>query len=146
MTIPLLVFSRAEETLENWDARRQDKTKCDCAPNVLNEWIHGNLTHVQLLAISHIQFSSLYQRSERFRSEGLRFVPADYSLEDGAASYNWTARYLLNFLNANLKQDLAAALFLKHTPAENGAPRHLIAVSFRARSQEPGAESQPAQK
>ncbi len=146
MTIPLLVFSRAEETLETWDAIRQDKTKCNCAPNVLNEWIHGDLIHVRLLAISHIQFSSLYQRSGRFRSEGLRFVPADYSLEDGASSYNWMARYLLNFLNANLKQDLAASEFLKHTPAENGAPRHLIAVSLRAASQEPEAGTQPARK
>jgi hypothetical protein len=30
----------------------------------------------------------------------MRFVPADYSLEDGAASYNWMARYTLEFLNA----------------------------------------------
>jgi dienelactone hydrolase len=146
MTIPLLVFSRAEDTLETWDATGQDKTKCDCAPNVLNEWIHGDLTHVRLLAISHIQFSSLYQRSERFRSEGLHFVPADYSLEDGASSYNWMARYLLSFLNANLKNDPAAALFLKHIPAENGVPKHLIAVSFRAASQEPEAGAQPTQK
>jgi dienelactone hydrolase len=76
MTIPLLVFSRAEESLETWDAMRQDKKQCVTAPNVLNEWSHGDLFHVRLLAISHIQFSSLYQRSERFRKEGrnaLRF-------------------------------------------------------------------------
>jgi pimeloyl-ACP methyl ester carboxylesterase len=84
MTNPLLVFSRAEETLETWDAMRKDKTQCDCAPNVLNEWTRGDLLHVRLLAISHIQFSSLYQRSERFRKEGMRFAPADYSLEEGA--------------------------------------------------------------
>jgi hypothetical protein len=29
-----------------------------------NEWTNGDLLHVHLLAISHIQFSSLYQRSE----------------------------------------------------------------------------------
>jgi len=134
MTIPLLVFSRAEETLEALDASRKDKTTCDCAPNVLNEWAHGDLIHVHLLATSHIQFSSLYQRSERFKKEGLQFAPADYSLEDGAASYNWMAQYTLEFLNAHLEHDSVAAQFLKRTPAENGVPRHLIAVSFREAS------------
>jgi hypothetical protein len=86
MTIPLLVFSRAEETLESWDAQRQNKNRGDIAPNVLNEWTHGDLVHIRLLAVSHIQFSSMYQRSERFRKEALQFSPADYSLEEGAQS------------------------------------------------------------
>ena len=135
MTIPLLVFSRAEETLESWDAMHQ--TKNFLAPNVLNEWTHGDLLHIHLLAVSHIQFSSLYQRSERFRMEALRFSPADYSLEEGAVSYNWMARYTLEFLIAYMQQDSAATLFLKRTPAENGVPRHLMATGFRPASGRP---------
>jgi dienelactone hydrolase len=146
MTIPLLVFSRAEETLEAWDAMRKDKSQCTCAPNVLNEWTHGDLLQVQLLGISHIQFSSLYQRSERFRKEGLQFVPADYSLEDGAASYNWMARYTLEFLNAHLKHDDTAVLFLKRTPTENGVPKHLMTVNLRQASPKPGQADTPAKK
>lgn len=134
MTIPLLVFSRAEETLETWDSMRKDKTQCGCAPNVLNEWTRGDLLHVRLLAISHIQFSSLYQRSERFRNEALQFSPADYSLEDGAVSYNWMARYTLEFLNAYLKHRNSAVQFIKHTPAENSVPKHLMAATFRQAS------------
>ena len=134
LTIPLLVFSRAEETLETWDSMRKDKTQCGCAPNVLNEWTHGDLLHVQLLAISHIQFSSLYQRSERFRQEASRFTPADYSLQDGAVSYSWMARYTLEFLNAYLKKQESAVLFLKRTPTENGVLRHLMAVTFHQAS------------
>ena len=129
--IPLLVFSRAEDSLETWDAMRQDKNLCVSAPNVLNQWTHGDLLHVQMLALSHIQFSTLYQRSDRFRKEGPQFVPADYSLQDGATSYNWMARYTLEFLGAYLKHDPAAALFLKRTPVENGAPQHLLAVTTR---------------
>jgi hypothetical protein len=131
MTIPLLVFSRAEETLETWDAMRKNKTNCECAPNVLNEWTGGDLIHVRMLAISHIQFSSFYQRSERFRKEGLHFVPADYSLEDGAISYNWIARYTLEFLNEHLKNDVQAGAFLRRTPTENGVPQHLMAIAIR---------------
>ncbi len=140
MTIPLLVFSRTEEPLESWDAMRKDKTKCDTAPNVLNEWTHGDLLHVHMLAISHIQFSSLYQRSERFRKEALQFVPADYSLEDGAESYNWMARYLLEFLNAYLKHDPTAAQFIAQTPTPNGVPKHLISAKLRPASTTPGKD------
>ena len=146
MTIPLLVFSRAEEPLETWDAMRKDKSQCACAPNVLNEWTDGDLLHVRLLGISHIQFSSLYQRSERFRKEGMHFVPADYSLEDGAASYNWMARYTLEFLNAYLEHQESAELFLKRTPAENGVPKHLIAVTLRQAQAKPNQGDIPAKK
>ncbi len=146
MAIPLLVFSRAEEPLETWDAMRKDKTKCDTAPNVLNEWTHGDLLHVRLLAISHIQFSSLYQRSERFRKEGLQFVPADYSLEDGAESYNWMAKYLLEFLDSYMKHDPAATQFLARTPAENGVPRHLLSAKLRIASTTPDKDGPPPKK
>jgi hypothetical protein len=137
MTIPLLVFSRAEETLESWDSMRKDKTQCGCAPNVLNEWTHGDLLHVRLLAISHIQFSSLYQRSERFRKEALNFSPADYSLEEGAVSYNWMAHYTLEFLEAYLKHEDSAVQFIKHTPSDNGVAKHLMAATFRLASAAP---------
>jgi pimeloyl-ACP methyl ester carboxylesterase len=146
MTIPLLVFSRAEETLESWDAMRKDKSHCDCAPNVLNEWTGGDLLHVRMLAISHIQFSSLYQRSERFKKEGIHFVPADYSLEDGAISYGWIARYTMEFLNEYLKNDSEAGAFLRRTPAENGVPQHLIATTIRRAQAKSGANTAPASK
>jgi dienelactone hydrolase len=146
MTTPLLVFSRAEESLETWDAMRKDKNQCVTAPNVLNDWTHGDLLHVRLLAFSHIQFSSLYQRSERFRKEGLQFVPADYSLEDGAESYNWMARYVLEFLDAYLKHDQAASEFITHTPSENGVPKHLISVNLRHASTTQIKDNVPARK
>ena len=130
MTIPMLVFSRGEETLETWDAMRKDKSACVSAPNVLNEW-KGELAHVRLLGISHIQFSSLYQRSERFKNEGVQFVPADYTLADGNESYNWMARYTAEFLKASLNGEGPANLFLGHRPEENGVPRHLIDAKVR---------------
>ena len=131
MTIPLLVFSRAEEPLETWDAMRKDKSPSTPAPAVLNEWTHGDLIHIHLLAMSHIQFSTLYQRSERFRKEGPHFSPADYSLQDGAISYNWMARYTLAFLQAYLNGDQASHQFLNTSPAGNGVPAHLMSSSVR---------------
>lgn len=130
MTTPLLVFSRAEEPLEAWDKTQPGKT-CVCAPSVLNEWTHGDLIHARMPAMSHIQFSSVYQRSERFRKEALHFSPEDYSLEEGAQSYGWIAVYTRQFLSAYLKRDPEAQAFLARTALDNGAPRHLVFVTIR---------------
>lgn len=146
LAIPLLIFSRAEETLESWDAMRHGKDQGAIAPNVLNQWTHGDLLHLHMLAVSHIQFSSMYQRSERFRKEALQFSPADYSLEDGAESYNCMARYALEFLNAYLKHDATAMLFLKCRPAENGVPKHLVAATFRPASAKSTTSAAPSAK
>lgn len=146
VTIPLLVFSRAEETLETWDAMRHGKQQDDAAPNVLNEWTHGDLLHIHLLGVSHIQFSSLYQRSERFGREALQFSPADYSLEEGAESYNWMTRYTLEFLDAYLKRNAAAMEFLKRTPLENHVPTHLMAAQFRAAESKQVMSTAPSTK
>jgi dienelactone hydrolase family protein len=137
MTIPLLVFSRSEEPLETWDKTRNGNETCVCAPSVLNEWTHGDLIHVRMLAMSHIQFSSVYQRSERFRKEGLHFSPEDYSLEEGAESYGWVAVYTRKFLSAYLTHDQNAQAFLARSAIENGAPKHLIFVNVRKGSPQP---------
>ena len=76
----------------------------------------------------------------------MRFVPADYSLEEGALSYNWMARYALEFLNAYLKHEESAVLFLKRTPVENGVPKHLMAVTLRQASSKPEQGDIPAKK
>jgi dienelactone hydrolase len=133
MTIPLLVFSRAEEPLESWNKTQPGKT-CDCAPAVLNQWTHGDLIHVRMLAMSHIQFSSTYQRSERFRKEALHFSPEDYSLEEGAESFGWIAVYTRQFLSAYLKHDQSAQAFVARSAIENGAPKHLFFVEVRKAS------------
>jgi hypothetical protein len=44
------------------------------------------------------------------------------------------ARYTLEFLNAYLKKQESAVLFLKRTPTENGVLRHLMAVTFHQAS------------
>jgi hypothetical protein len=144
--IPLLFFSREEETLESWSAMSKDKNQFCTAPNVLNAWTHGDLYFLRMMAVSHIQFSSIFQRSGRFRNEGLRFVPADYSLEEGAETYNWTARYTLEFLNVYLKHDAAAVAFLKRTPGENAVPKHLISASFRPASDKQVVGGAPSAK
>lgn len=127
-TIPLLFFSRGETPLASL-ASVDSTQKPD--GRILNEWIHADLFQIRMLAISHIQFSSLYQRSERFKREGMQFVSTGFSLSDGDESYGWIARYTMEFLKAYLTHDRRAQEYLMRSPSENGAPSRLMAISFR---------------
>jgi hypothetical protein len=75
-------------------------------------------------------FSSMFQR----RDNAQRFAEnqvVDYGREDANTSYAWVALYTLNFLNTYLKHDVSAKAFLTKSPAENGVPKHFMAIKFR---------------
>ncbi len=130
MTLPLLYFKGAT-SLEG-QARLEEEFKSQ-GPNVLNGWTHGDLLSVDMLGLVHPEFSSMAQRNEKFwQYEFAGLQQADYGREDGTIGYGWVARYTLAFLDAYLKRDAEAMLFLRKTPGENGVPRHTMAVSFRA--------------
>jgi len=136
MTIPLLFFAQAPDTLERQArdrveaAKFVDISKLD-GPNVLNAWTHGDLVTVYMLGLIHTEHSSLYRRNEDTWKRFPEVRRADYEREDGITGYAWIARYTLQFLDAYIKHDAAMAYF-KKTPAENGAPRHFMTVSYRA--------------
>lgn len=131
MTIPLLYFAEGEITLEGQARYGFDKRQSE-GPNVLNAWTHGDLITVEMLGLVHVEFSSMYQRNEDVWKHFPADHKADYEREDGITGYAWVARYTLQFLDAYLKHDAAAMAFLKKTPAENGVPKHFMAVDYRA--------------
>lgn len=128
VAVPLLFFSRGETPLAT--PSLSDPTQKANA-RILNEWTHADLLQIRMLAISHIQFSSLFQRSNRFKREGRQFVPAGYSLQDGAESYGWIARYTMQFFQAYLNHNQSARAYLLRSPSENGVPPRLMLTSFR---------------
>jgi dienelactone hydrolase len=137
MMIPLLSFQQSEVSLENEDQARRsgaDMVAQKDGPNVLNDWVHGDLITVRMLGLQHAEFAAQWQRNEDMWKYYTEFLPADYGRKDGMIGYSWVARYTLAFLDAYLKRDVVAKTFLKRTPAENGVPKHLMAVSYRASS------------
>ncbi len=132
MTLPMMFFTRGDLSLEDWDGFNDDGK---IGPNVLNQWIHGDLLTVHMLGMSHPEFSAMTER----KHDAKHFAEnqqADYDRNDVNTSYAWVARYTVKFLDAYLKHDNAAAAFLKKTPAENGVPKHFMAISFRAAKRE----------
>jgi tetratricopeptide (TPR) repeat protein len=142
MRIPLLYIAKAEWTLEERE-RLFTAMQMD-GPSVLNAWTCGDLVLVQMLGMTHWQFSSMAQRNGEFWEDFYdpEFIDgrkADYDRKDGATAYLWMARYVLQFLNAQLKEDESAKGFLRRTPAENGVPRHFMEVSYRAAANVPAS-------
>ncbi len=131
MTLPMLFFIGGyPNLLEDIEQYHDGPIEWTVGPNVLNAW-HGDLLTVNMLGMAHPEFSSMYQR----RQNEQRFAEnqvADYGRDDANTYHALAARYTLNFLDAYLKHDAAAAAFLKQTPAENGAPKHFMATRFRA--------------
>jgi predicted dienelactone hydrolase len=147
MGIPLLFFtSEYPNFLEDFEKYYDGPPADRVGPNVLNAWIHGGLFTVNMVGMAHGEFSSMFQRrksAQRFAEDQV----ADYGRDDANTSHAWVARYTVNFLDAYLKNDVAAETFLKKTPAENGVPKHFMATSFRAaqavRPSNAGATSTP---
>ncbi|MGO4703646.1 hypothetical protein [Dyella sp. 2RAB6] len=135
LTIPLLFFtSEYPNYFEDLDSSYDGAPADLVGPNVLNAWKLGDLYTANMVGMAHGEFSSMFQRrksAERFAEDQI----ADYGRDDANQGYAWVARYSLNFLDAHLKHDAAAAAFLKRTPAENGVPKHFMAIRFRAAQQ-----------
>lgn len=128
MAIPMIYFAKQEDTLEHWALG----SEVNAGPNVLNSWTHGDLITVRMLGLVHEEMSSMFQRNETVWERFPNEQNADYGREDGILGYALIARYTLQFLEAYMKHDPTAMAFLKMAPAENGVPKHVMALRFRA--------------
>ena len=128
LKVPLLFFTANKMNyIEDFDA---DHGPLNEGRSVLNAWTHGDVTTVNMVGLSHPQFSSMFQRMKNADTFAEDQV-ADYGQEDANTSYSWVALYMLQFLNAHVKHDAAAKEFLGRTTAENGVPKHIMGIKFR---------------
>lgn len=120
LKVPLLFFtSNRENFIEDVEHSDMDMR----GHSVLNEWTHADVMTVNMLGMSHPEFCTMCQRWPLGEEQ-----VADYGREDANTSYSWVALYMLQFLNAYVKQDDPAKEFLGRTPAENGVPKHIMGI------------------
>jgi len=112
LKLPLLFFTANNTNyIEDFDA---DHGPLNEGRSVLNAWTHGDVTTVNMVGMSHPEFSSMFQRMQNpdiFPGDQV----ADYGREDANTSYSWVALYMLQFLNAYVKHDATAKEFLGST-------------------------------
>jgi hypothetical protein len=126
VNIPIIYFTQKEITLESIV---QDKR--DISGNVLNELVHSDLWIARMHEMRHQAFASLFQRSPSIFSD---WYSAQETPQIVSTSYSWVARYVLEFVNAYLKHDLAAIDFLRNSVTKNGVPPNIMDVEYHQRT------------
>jgi len=117
LTVPLLFLANKEEPI--------DSGKDVLPKSLINRLRYSDVYKVAMHPLSHGDFSS----------DTLRFFTSDDPTELPIAAlsqgYGWMARYVLEFLNAELKDDLAGRTFLMGSPAANGVPHNVLSVQVQ---------------
>jgi pimeloyl-ACP methyl ester carboxylesterase len=93
--------------------------------SLLNQLKYADVYEMVMNPMQHVDFSSAALRKER------PGYFTDYSRDEIEGAYHWTARYVLEFLNATLKSDASARAFLERKPVDNGVPRHMATIEHR---------------
>ena len=119
--IPWLYVSRQLATIPELN-----KQGIETSFSLLNELKYAEIHQVVMHPMEHADFSPAILRFAR----PARFV--EYSREEVEQAYRWTARYVLEFLNATLKGDASGDAFLNRSPLSNGMPRHMARVQHTA--------------
>lgn len=116
ITVPMLYVAATPRQLEDLPAdMNRDRS-------FLNKMKFADLYRVTLAPYVHANFSVIGQR---FMADG------DYGDYDGnelSIANAWLETYVLRFLDASLKGDAAGRAFLEMSPAEVGAPAHLLTI------------------
>lgn len=121
VTVPWLYIQRHPETV----AQLSD-AGIETSFSLLNEVKYAPVYQVVMYPMSHADFSSAQLR----RAPPHQFE--EYSRAEVEQAYHWTARYMLEFLNAHLKGDAKGSAFLHRKPIDNGMPPHMATTRYRA--------------
>jgi dienelactone hydrolase len=120
LAVPMLFVGRERDSIESLV---KEKKKLDYS--MLNQMTYADMTIVTMRPMSHVDFAAVthhYANAQHFD---------EYSRDEVAKAYSWTARYVERFLGAYLKSDAKAMAFLENRPAVNKAPAHMLSVERR---------------
>jgi predicted dienelactone hydrolase len=121
VTVPWLYIQRRPETVAELSHKG-----IDTSFSLLNALKYADVYQVTMNPMKHVDFSS-----DALRKEGPGYFD-EYSRTEVEQAYHWTARYVLEFLNATLKNDASARAFLDRKPIDNGVPRHMATIQHAA--------------
>lgn len=121
VTVPWLYIQRRPETVAELSHKG-----IDTSFSLLNALKYADVYQVTMNPMRHADFSS-----DALRKQAPGYFD-EYSRTEVEQAYHWTARYMLEFLNATLKNDASARAFLDRKPIDNGVPRHMATIQHAA--------------
>lgn len=130
MNVPLLFLTQKNwsfEMLNSFDLNTSGITD-----NFYNSLKYSDAHLVTFNQLVHQNFGSAFiklkERNPIFGEGGQ---------EEVNQGYEWVCRYVLNFLDAYLKNDAKGLAFLQNKPEQNGVPPYLITVQSKAGEKAP---------
>jgi dienelactone hydrolase len=121
VAVPWLYVQRRPQTVAELS-----KEGIETSFSLLNELKYADVYQMVMYPMEHVDFSSAALRLARPD----HFI--EYSRPEVEQAYHWTARYVLEFLNASLKNDQSGRAFLERRPVENGVPPHMARFQHTA--------------
>lgn len=128
ITVPLLYVASRPATLEQLNI---DRKYIDISRDFLNELKYADVYIASVAAMAHEDFSSYFLRvlPDTAFGEG-------YTRQEAGVAHAWVARYVERFLDATLKGDGDARVFLRNDPDRNGVPAHFMHMVVRPKTAE----------
>jgi dienelactone hydrolase len=122
VAVPLLYLSARPKTIEEMEG------DYDLSFSFINAMKYADVYYFTLHPLVHGQFAAAWLPLRSDADFG------EYSRQEVMQATSWGARYVLEFLNAYLKQDAKGRAFLGAAPASHGVPAHMITADVRPAS------------
>ena len=130
VALPLLYLSAEPKTIEEMEG------KYDMSFSFINAMKYADVYYMIMHPMQHAHFST---HTMHFEGDD---AFADYTRAEVGQAHSWATRYVLEFLNAYLKQDVQSKSFLGNAPAKNNVPAHMVSTDIRlAKASTPTVES-----
>lgn len=133
VNIPLLYLSARPRTIEQLEG------SYDVSFSFINAMKYADVYYYILHPMAHTNFST-----SQIRFSGDADFE-EYSREEIVQAHNWASRYVLEFLNAYLKDDSRSRAFLAARPVRNGVPPHMMTADLRMATESVPPPDRPAQ-
>lgn len=130
LTAPWLYISRTPDTVP-----QISRAEIDTTFSLLNEAKFNDVFQLTMYPMRHADFLSKTLRESNDSGYD------EYTKPEVAQAYGFVAQYVLNFLDAYLKQDLEGAAFLRRAPRQNGVPAHMIRLDVHEAEPLPSSQA-----
>ena len=119
LTTPLLFLAQSPASMET-----NIRVKEDFSGSFISRMTSADVYLLTMYPMEHPHFGSAFIRFDD---------PAqyqEYTAQEVSFAYSLGARYVLNFLNAYLKNDPSGRAYLANKPVTNGAPAHALTMAY----------------
>ncbi len=116
---PLLFLAQSPASMET-----NIRFKEDMSGSFISRMINADVYLLTMYPMEHPHFGSAYIRLD----DAAEYK--EYSAEEVSTAYSLGARYILNFLNAYLKNDPSGRGYLANRPVTNGAAPHTMKMEY----------------